>query len=152
MHADFASELIERTGRVLASKGVVRLGETLEVASLRLAGLRAATTVRKACRLSAYPFRSGFGLESLDAARHRGVPTICDHSSAHPAVVTSLVHNSGRLAAGWSPVEPRGIWRLALADLERADWIVVNSDFVRDTFEWAGFRTICPLSYPPRWP
>ena len=141
VHADFASELIERAGRVLASKGAVRPGEALEVASFRLAGLRAARTVRKARRLSAYHFRSGFGLESLNAARRRGVPTICDHTSTHPAVVTSLVHNSGRLPAGWSPVEPRGIWRLALADLERADWIIVNSHFVRDTFEWAGVDT-----------
>jgi glycosyltransferase involved in cell wall biosynthesis len=28
-----------------------------------------------------------------------------------------------------------------LRDIERADWIVVNSDFVRETFEWAGFDT-----------
>jgi glycosyltransferase involved in cell wall biosynthesis len=141
VHADFASELIERTGRVVASKGAVRLGEELEVASFRLAGLRAARTIRMTRGLSAYHFRSGFGLASLDAARRRGVPTICDHTSTHPAVVTSLVHNSGRLPAGWSPVEPRGIWRLAMADLEKADWIVVNSDFVRDTFEWAGVDT-----------
>ncbi len=141
VHADFASELIERTGRVLRAKGAVRLGGTLEVASFRLAGLRAARMVRKARHLSAYHFRSGFGLASLDAARRRGVPTICDHSIAHPVVVDALVRNSGRLPAGWSPEEPRGIWRLAVEDIERADWIVVNSDFVRDTFEWAGVDT-----------
>jgi len=141
VHADFASELIGWPGRVLTSKGAVRLGETLEVASFRLAGLRAARTVRKARRLSAYHFRAGFGLASLDAANRRGVPTICDYSSVHPAVVMSLVQNAGRLPAGWSPLEPRGIWRLALADLERADWIIVNSHFVRDTFEWAGVDT-----------
>lgn len=141
VHADFASELVERTGRVLGSKGAVRLGEALQVAGFRLAGLRAARRIRKARCLSAYHFRSGFGLGSLDAARRRGVPTICDHASAHPVVVESLVQNSGRLPAGWSPEGPRGIWRLALDDLERADWIVVNSDFVRDTFEWAGVDT-----------
>lgn len=141
VHADFASELIERTGRVLGSKGAVRLGEALGVASFRLAGLRAARTIGKVRRLSAYHFRSGFGLESRDAARRRGVPTICDHSIAHPAVVKSLVQNSGRLPVGWHSEEPRGIWRLALDDLERADWIIVNSDFVRDTFEWAGVDT-----------
>jgi len=28
-----------------------------------------------------------------------------------------------------------------LRDIENADWIVVNSDFVRETFEWVGFDT-----------
>jgi glycosyltransferase involved in cell wall biosynthesis len=30
---------------------------------------------------------------------------------------------------------------MVLADLRRADWIVVNSNFVRETFEWAGVET-----------
>lgn len=141
VHADFASELIERTGRVLESKGAVRLGERLGVASLRLAGLRAARTVRKERNFSVYHFRSGFGLNSLEAARRRGIPTICDHSIAHPTIVKPLAQNLGRLPVGWSPEEPRGIWRLAMDDLGKADWIVVNSDFVRDTFEWAGVDT-----------
>ncbi len=141
VQADFASELIERAGRVIASKGAVRPGEALEEAGFRLAGLRAARRVRKARDLSAYHFRSGFGLSSLDAARRRGVLTICDHSIAHPMVLEPLVRNAGRLPSDWRPSKLRGIWRLAVDDLERADWIVVNSDFVRDTFEWAGVDT-----------
>ncbi|MBF6606037.1 MAG: glycosyltransferase [Chloroflexi bacterium] len=141
VHADFASELVQRTGQILGSRGAVRLGTALDVVGFRLAGLRAARTVRKARHLTAYHFRSGFGLESLDAARRRGVPTICDHSIVHPAVLESLVQNGGQLPAGWSPAEPHGIWRLAVRDIEKADWIVVNSDFVRETFEWSGFDT-----------
>ncbi len=141
VHADFASELVERTGQILGSKGAARLGAALDVAGFRLAGLRAARTVRKASHLTAYHFRSGFGLESLEAARRRGIPTICDHSIVHPATLEPLTQNGGRLPAGWSPAKPRGIWRLVLRDIERADWIVVNSDFVRETFEWAGFDT-----------
>lgn len=141
VHADFASELIERTGRILRSKGAVKLGEAIEVLGYRLASLRSARTVRRASGLSAYHFRSGFGLESRDVARRRGVPTICDHSIAHPLVIDALVGNSGRLPAGWTVGKLRGIWRLVADDLKSADWIVVNSDFVRDTFEWAGADT-----------
>jgi glycosyltransferase involved in cell wall biosynthesis len=141
VHADFASELVERTGQVLGSKGAVRLGTALNVAAFRLAGLRAARTVRKARHLAAYHFRSGFGLESVEAARRRGIPTICDHSIVHPETRAPLIQNGGRLPVGWSPAKPQGIWRLVLRDIERADWIVVNSDFVRETFAWAGFDT-----------
>ncbi len=141
VHADFASEAVERAARVLKSNGAVRLGEAVEVASFRLASRRAATMVRKARCLDAYHFRSGFGLDSVDAARRRGIPTICDHSIAHPATLEPLMQNGGRLPEGWSPTEPRGIWSLVLRDIEKADWIVVNSDFVRETFEWVGFDT-----------
>jgi glycosyltransferase involved in cell wall biosynthesis len=139
VHADFASELVQRTGQVLGTKGAVRLGAALDVAGFRLAGLRAAGTVRRTRDLAVYHFRSGFGLDSLDAARRRGIPAICDHSIVHPATLEPLVENGGRLPAGWRPSKARGFWRPVLRDIERADLIVVNSDFVRETFEWAGF-------------
>ncbi len=141
VHADFASELVSRTGQILGSMGATRPGGALDVAGFRLAGLRAARTVGKTRDLAAYHFRSGFGLESLAVARRRAIPTICDHSIVHPVTLESLVQNGGRLPVGWSPSKPRGIWRLVLRDIEMADWIVVNSDFVRETFEWAGFDT-----------
>jgi glycosyltransferase involved in cell wall biosynthesis len=141
VHADFASELIQRTGQVLGTRGAVRLGAALDVAGFRLAGFRAARAVRRMRDLAAYHFRSGFGLGSMDAACDRGIPAICDHSIVHPATLEPLMQNGGRLPAGWSPSRPPGIWRLVLRDIERADWIVVNSDFVRETFEWAGFDT-----------
>lgn len=141
VHADFASELVQRTGQILGSKGAVRLGAALEVAGFRLAGLRAARAVRRARHLAAYHFRSGFGLASLDAARRRGIPTICDHSVAHPATLEPLMQNGGRLPADWRSARLRPIERLVLRDIENADWVVVNSDFVRETFEWVGFDT-----------
>ena len=141
VHADFASELVQRTGQVLRSKGAVRLGAALEVVGFGLAGLRAARTVRRARPLAVYHFRSGFGIQSLEAARRRGIPAICDHSIVHPATLEPLTQNGGRLPVGWVPSRPRGVWRLVLHDIERADWVVVNSDFVRETFEWAGFDT-----------
>lgn len=141
VHADFLSELIERAGRVVGARGLAALGESLTVGAFDLAALRAARIVCKTGRWTAYHFRSGFGLASAEAARRRGIPTICDHSIAHPLVLKSLVQNAGRLPPGWRPTAPAGVWRLVLRDLEAADWIVVNSDFVRETFEWAGFDT-----------
>jgi glycosyltransferase involved in cell wall biosynthesis len=141
VHADFASELLEKAGEAIGSKGAVRLGSALGVAAFRLAGVRAARTLRRERHLGVYHFRSGFGLGSADEVRRRGIPTICDHSIVYPATLGPLVQNGGRLPAEWSPAELRGIWRLVLRDINSADWIIVNSDFVRQTFEWVGFDT-----------
>ena len=66
---------------------------------------------------------------------------MCDHSIVHPTTLEPLIRNGGKIPAGWRPTSAGGIWELVLSDIESADWIVVNSDFVRKTFAWAGFDT-----------
>lgn len=141
VHPDFASELVYKTGQVLRAIGADGAGATVGDAGIRLASLRAARFIQTAGPFSAYHFRSAYGLQSIETARRRGIPTICEYSIAHPLAMQPLLENSGRLPAQWRPAQLHGIWRLALDDLERADWIVVNSDFVRETFEWAGVDT-----------
>ena len=104
VHADFASEARPEDGpgpggeRRREARGGARSGG---VSSRRPPGRRARSGRTR--DLAAYHFRSGFGLESLDAARRRGIPTICDHSIVHPATLEPLMQNGGRLPAGWSP-------------------------------------------------
>ena len=141
VHADFASEVVEKASQLVGSMGARRLGSALDVAAFRLVGVNATRTIRRERQPAIYHFRSGFGLGSVGAARRRGLLTICDHSIVYPATLEPLIQNGGRLPANWSPQEPAGIWRLVQRDIEGADWIVVNSDFVRTTFEWAGFDT-----------
>jgi glycosyltransferase involved in cell wall biosynthesis len=85
-----------------------------------------------------YHYRSGFGGASLPVAKRRGMLLICDHSIAHPQVLHSLVHDTGRL-----PIQPAGrlnqFWQLVQDDLDAADRVIVNSDFVKETFIHIGF-------------
>ena len=76
--------------------------------------------------------RSGAGQGGLiKTARRAGLRVIVDHSIAHPGFLAE------RVRAEY--VKNEGLWDLALKDCEDADRVVVNSNFVRDTFIRAGF-------------
>lgn len=139
VHPDFTSEIIYRAGAFLGSRGAKRLGWAVEEGGFRLAGARASRRLKQAGRLDAYHVRGSFGLSSLRSARRRGIPIVCDHSFVHPAAIRPLLQHAGTLPAGGPRGPLSGLERLMAHDLRWADWIVVNSDFVRDTFEWAGF-------------
>jgi glycosyltransferase involved in cell wall biosynthesis len=141
VHPDFASELVYNSGMALRSRGARRLGRALVEGGVRLAGVRAARRLARMGPVDAYHVRSAFGLDSLEAARRHGTMIVCDHSIVHPAALRPLLQNSGRLPARRTPRGIQGLERLMLYDLERADWVVVNSDFVRETFRWAGYDT-----------
>jgi glycosyltransferase involved in cell wall biosynthesis len=86
-----------------------------------------------------YHYRSGFGLGSVQAAKHKGMVTLCDHTIAHPSVLQFLVDHQGQLPAlGYSsPLNP--LWSTILQDINLADHVVVNSDFVKQTFVHQGW-------------
>lgn len=91
-------------------------------------------------RPSLYHYRCCYGGLSVRLARYLGVPAICDHSIAHPYLIDHLVDSEGSY-----PLEKH--WRLptigpflsAMADdISKADYLLVNSDFVKKTCVTAG--------------
>jgi len=86
-----------------------------------------------------YHYRAGFGGASVALARERGWLCLCEYSIAHPSVLEYLVRNGGQLpppgAAG--PIDVN--WRAILEDLNRADQVLANSDFVKETFLHQGW-------------
>ncbi len=108
--------------------------------SLRLYGGQAVKYVEEVgAGAKLYHYRAGFGHESVRAAKKLGMVTLCDHSIAHPAVLDYLVDNHGRLP----PPGVRGpmsrVWKDILDDIGQADAVLVNSDFVKDTFRHQGW-------------
>jgi glycosyltransferase involved in cell wall biosynthesis len=81
-----------------------------------------------------YHYRAGFGLSSVAVARARGMAILCDHSITHPALVDLMSECGGALPD--LPIgRPRSpFWRTVLSDIEQADLILVNSDFVKNGF------------------
>ena len=66
--------------------------------------------------------------------------TVCDHSLPNPEVLDYLVQNGGEWPASTQPL-PRSAWsEFLLADLRAADYIVVNSDFVKESFVRFGWE------------
>ena len=49
----------------------------------------------KKLRPDIYHYRCAYGLQSVAVARGLGIPTLCDHSIAHPAHINFLVENQG---------------------------------------------------------
>jgi glycosyltransferase involved in cell wall biosynthesis len=135
----WGAELLHQVAMTAIDRPVVgRAADMVVRASLRAYGRAATRHVSQCGDASVYHYRAGFGWESAEAARRLGMLTICDHSIAHPALVEFLVANGGAFPARPLP-DPGGFWGDVLRDIERADHVLVNSDFVRDTFVAQGW-------------
>ena len=132
----WAPELAYRLGRAL-SRASPEAREFATIATLRWYG-RAASRVVSASTAAIYHYRSGFGYASAEAARSSGMRLLCDHSIANPAVLEHLIANRGQLPDFQISPASR-FWAFVEADLQRADVLLVNSDFVRQTFVTQGW-------------
>lgn len=144
----FLPEALDEAARLLArAPSIGRLYPRVNVATMHLYGRLAARRLSRAGQASIYHFRAGFGGASIERARELGMVVLCDHALAHPALLGELVANRGRLRHGRvgepSPVplpEPADpLARAVLDEIDRSDAVLVNSEFVKDTFLTAGW-------------
>jgi glycosyltransferase involved in cell wall biosynthesis len=121
------SELLGQLGSLARGRPTRRLAERLDDAALKSFARGAARHLRHASiDAGIYHYRSGFGLGSVGVARNAGLLTLCDHSIVHPLALGEL------LAVPTSGLSKS--WKTVLRDLDQADHVVVNSDFVKSTF------------------
>jgi glycosyltransferase involved in cell wall biosynthesis len=138
----FLPELLEQLARALARVPLLgHLSERLAVATFRLYGRMTARALARAQGARIFHFRAGFGGSSIDRARDLGMLTLCDQAAVHPRLLGTLIEDRGRMPDPDAPLPPPadGISRAALEDLDRSDAVVVNSEFVKDTFVRAGW-------------
>lgn len=85
--------------------------------------------------------RSGAGQGGLiTKARKIGMLIVVDQSLAHPKYIGGVLNKEYErfgLTSEWHASDP--FWRLVLADCNQADVLLVNSDFVKDTFVANGY-------------
>ncbi len=91
-----------------------------------------------------YHFRAGFGGHSVQLAKSRGIPTICDHSISHPQYDWANRRSSVAQSTGFFNLE-----RLILSDIKLADHVLVNSEFVAETFLICGDTRELRVITPP---
>jgi len=84
-----------------------------------------------------YHYRSGFGGCSVDYAKSIGLKCVCDHSIAHPSLVDYMIKNNGNYPKKNIKI-PNNFWRLVLEDINKAENILVNSEFVKKTLSFMG--------------
>ena len=126
--------ILETAGHV----GGRLLGDRSVKAARRRFGAQAKAVIR-ASNAKLYHYRTGFGHNSAAAARQRGMATLADHSIAHPGVLAHLVANQGRLPAEGEQGAASPSWQDVMDDLRHADRVLVNSDFVKETFVHQGW-------------
>lgn len=126
-------ELLGQLGSAARNAGRQKVAELLDDAALRAFARGAARRLRRcASGAEIYHYRSGFGLASVGWAKGEGLVALCDHSIVHPLSLGRLLSGpSDRLARPWTTV---------LRDLEHADHVLVNSDFVKSTFVEHGWE------------
>ena len=117
-------------------------GRLLGERAVRMARRRFADKARRVIEESdarLYHYRSGYGHASAAAARRRGMATLADHSIAHPGVLAHLVGHRGCLPEPGHEGDISPSWLDVKDDLRHADRVLVNSDFVKETFIHQGW-------------
>ena len=145
IHALWAGEPLQQAASRLrrTSAASARAADRLDLAARRLYAAAAARIVAKlgpARGCGVYHYRSGFGGDSVAVARRHGWVCLCEHSIAHPATLRHLIDHQGRLPPCDGPGLVDRNWRAILTDVERADHVLVNSDFVKSTFLHMAWR------------
>lgn len=85
--------------------------------------------------------RSGSGFKgAIELAKSRGMKVIVDHSIAHPAFMDSQLRNEyNKHGVLFNLGIDNPFWKGIISDCRKADAILVNSQFVKDTFIQNGF-------------
>jgi len=136
----FAAELIFQIAMLLRRfRPMYKLSEWLDLSSFRLYKRAACRIMRRiGPEARIYHYRAGFGGRSAQIARANGMVLLCDHTIAHPSLLEYLVENDGKFPL--HPISPKSpLWCEILKDIEQADHVRVNSEFVRETFIFMGW-------------
>jgi glycosyltransferase involved in cell wall biosynthesis len=134
----WSSEVIIQVNPILRRVGQEAVAEAFSDAGFRWYARLAERVVRKASA-DVYHYRSGFGHESVFTARRNGMIALCDHSIVHPAILKYLIDNAGSFPATPHGLPVNSLWRSILQDVDAADHVLVNSEFVKRTFVFMGY-------------
>ncbi|MFZ2404144.1 MAG: glycosyltransferase family 4 protein [Methylobacter sp.] len=135
VHSLWLSELIYGAARLIARR--MPRFESLVDYGFRFYAWQAESVVRN-FPAKIYHYRSGYGRDSVHIAKQKGMVALCDHSIAHPAALDYLISHGGKLPPRGQDEPINRMWRNILKDTDQADYLLVNSDFVKETFTHFG--------------
>lgn len=131
VHPMWISEVLWLLDR--STSRIKSLSEYISIVAMKQYG-NAAVRIISNIDSRIYHYRAGYGQNSVKAAKQKGMIAVCDHSLAHPSVLQHLIDNNGRLPQEGDSISVSYFWSSILADIEQADHVIVNSDFVKETF------------------
>ena len=112
--------------------------ESAAVIGWKVFGWQSKKYIKKA---DIFHVRSGAGHgKAIEKAREGGMIILADHSAAHPKEIhkqLSKAYNESNI-----PFNPNsGFWKMVLDDCNKADFVLVNSNYVKKTFINNGFKS-----------
>jgi len=138
IHSSFKTEILLKTGD-LNRKYSQKIQQLFHEKALNSYSKYAITVLEK-IQPSIYHFRSGYGNESIVLSQTLEIPAVCDHSIAYPTIAEYMVKNQGEFPSGKELLMESPLSRLFAKDIQQADYIIVNSDFVKQTCVHAGIN------------
>ena len=93
-----------------------------------------------------YHYRSGFGGVSVDYAKSKNIITICEHTIAHPTIVEYMIANKGNFPKKKIAMK-NNWWKIVVSDINKADTVLVNSNFVKQTLIFMGCKKPIKVIY-----
>lgn len=109
-----------------------------QIKAAKLYGLMSRKYIKDA---DVFHVRSGSGLAgAIETAHERGMKVIVDHSIAHPAFMDRQLRDEYKKnEAVFDLGMDNPFWKAVLSDCNKADKLLVNSQFVKDTFVAEGY-------------
>ena len=134
-HGLLLPELLNNLGRLIVKNTKWRT--FLAIKSHSLYGVMSEKYVRD---IDILHVRSGSGLRSIKKAKKRGIKVLVDHSIAHPYYIREhLSEEFKKYNISIEKAFPKKMWDLILEDCWNTDILLVNSDFVKNTFVQYGY-------------
>ena len=84
-----------------------------------------------------YYFRTGYGGIALLIAKFKKLKTVSDHSIVNPQLLDFLINNNGSFPKKNEITKVSLYWKKVLYDCLNSDKLIVNSSFVKDTFNYS---------------
>lgn len=137
IHAQWPAEFMIQSGIRIARLFKSNLSDYSENLAMKWYA-NSAKKIIKESKANIYHYRAGYGHQSVEVAKKKGMITICDHSIAHPALIDHLIKNKGEYPSSKNQLHINSYWNDILQDISQADYVLVNSEFVKDTMVFMG--------------
>jgi glycosyltransferase involved in cell wall biosynthesis len=131
----WSSELLAQIASMLNQiPGLMGISVKVNILSMKLYGILSSRLLQNYPSAKIYHYRSGYGYRSAVVAKCLGMIAVCDHSIAHPDLLEFLIKNNGNFPKKNDKNVTTKFWFYINEDLNNADEVIVNSDFVKKTF------------------
>lgn len=133
-NAEFFNQLSRYLSKLPTAQ---KLANFLQILSLKVYA-RQASKIILSNKANIYHYRAGFGGTSVKEAKKKGMLCICDHSAIHPYLIEYISKSKGSLPKNYSDatIKPSPFWKYIQKDISQADYVLLNGDFSRYTFEF----------------